>query len=94
MEWMLVSCGLSFTVEDTASPSPNPVLSQDHPAYKDRQAEPTTGRNKHSTVALEPAPLKANEDHIASESEQQAPDQVCKPARHQLQRECLWNSIL
>lgn len=61
VEWMLVS----FTIEDTASPAPNPVLSQDYPAYKVRQAEPTTGSNKDSTVTLEPAPLRATEDHIA-----------------------------
>lgn len=70
---------VSFTIEDTACPAPNPVLNQDYPAYKDRQAEPTTGSNKDSTVMLEPTPLRATKDHIASEPEQQAPDQVFKP---------------
>ncbi len=75
---MQVSVRSSFTIKDTASPAPNPVLSQDHPAHIDRQAEPTAGSNKDSALTLEPAPLRASEDHIASEPEQKAPDRVFK----------------
>lgn len=92
VEWVLSSCGSLFTVDDDASPTPNPVLSQRPSDCEELQHEPTVDYEPVSAVICEPAPSEENELKIAAEPELHKSDQVCEPAAlHRSPRDCLWS---
>lgn len=68
VEWVLVSCGSAFTVEDADSPIPEPVFSQSHPEDKDRWPDPIAGSVMGSIAMYEPVLPRASADHIATET--------------------------
>ncbi len=51
VEWVLVSCGSACTVDDDASPTPNPMPSQSPPCHEEWQPEPLMPVTTVSSIA-------------------------------------------
>ncbi|ROL52394.1 hypothetical protein DPX16_6623 [Anabarilius grahami] len=79
VEWVLVSCGSAFTVEDVTSPTPTPVPSQ-NPPVGTKQFEPTADFQPFFAASCEPMLSRTCVPNIAAEPEICESDQVCVPA--------------
>ncbi|KAL0176624.1 hypothetical protein M9458_028954, partial [Cirrhinus mrigala] len=83
IEWVLVSCKSSVTVDfvdDDTSPTPDPVPSPTSPHSAERQPEPTADGEPKPSATDEPSPRGAKELRIPPEPEPITSDQVREPA--------------
>ncbi|KAL0173900.1 hypothetical protein M9458_029868, partial [Cirrhinus mrigala] len=82
VEWVLVSCQSSLTVDfmdDDTSPTPDPVPRPTSPRSTERQPEPTVDGEPKPSATDEPSPSGATELRIAPEPEPVTSDQVQEP---------------
>ncbi|XP_051768670.1 histone-lysine N-methyltransferase 2D-like isoform X2 [Ctenopharyngodon idella] len=79
LEWLLISCGLPFTVRPVA-PAPLPTRC---PARNRRAAACALRREPASTTMHEPELLGTTEQDIAPEHEPRVSDKMCEPAASQ-----------